>query len=270
MLGAGAMGTVYEAFDRDHGKRVAIKALHALGPEALLLFKNEFRAVQHLRHPNLVALGELFEERGRWFFSMEFVDGVGFLEHVRPGLTGGHTRVDIDRLRSALTHVARGLSALHAGERVHRDIKPSNVIVQRGGRTVILDFGVVRDLGRRGALVEDDFAGTIAYMAPEQALLENVGPAADWYAVGVVLFQALTGRLPFEGGGNDILSAKTTRSAPSPRELVPDAPPDLADLCEGLLRLEPRERPSGNEVLARLGDQPAAGASEAASSSGSV
>ena len=270
MLGEGGMGIVYEAFDRDHAKRVAIKALRALGPEALLLFKNEFRAVQHLRHPNLVALGELFEERGQWFFSMEFVSGVSFLDHVRPMVNSGHARLDVGRLRSALLQVARGLCALHAAERVHRDIKPSNVIVERGGRAIILDFGVVRDLGRRAAPTDDDFAGTIAYMAPEQALLEEVGPPSDWYAVGVMLFQALTGRLPFEGAGTDILSAKTTRSAPSPHELAPDAPPDLADLCEALLRLEPRERPAGSEVLARLGYQAPVEASPGGSSSGAV
>src|SRR5262249_48715368 len=132
-----------------------------------------------LAHPNLVSLGELFEERGRWFFSMELVDGVDFLRHVRPGGT-----LDLARLRDALSQLAAGLSFLHATGKVHRDVKPSNVLCTRN-RVVLLDFGLAGDAN--GDML---CAGTLPYMAPEQHAGRCIGGAADWYSVGVMLWAA--------------------------------------------------------------------------------
>ena len=162
-------------------------------------------------------------------------------------------RLDFPRLEGATRQLAEGLQYLHAAGKIHRDIKPSNVLVSRGGRVVLLDFGLVAELAP--ALSQDDveLSGTPAYMAPERALNGPLTEASDWYSVGVMLFEALTGRLPFSGSFLEVLQAKCERDAPAPRELRPEIPDALDRLCRDLLARAPEERPSGAAVLARLG-----------------
>ncbi len=166
----------------------------------------------------------------------------------------GWRGVDEPRLRAGLRGLVAGVAALHRGGMVHRDIKPSNILVEPDGRVVLLDFGVVAEIAgdhddpqTRGREV----VGTAAYMAPEQVIATEIGPAADWYAVGVVLFEALTGELPYPSGHG--LEAKVTVDAPSPRERTADLPADLVELCERLLRREPGRRPGAAELLERFG-----------------
>jgi serine/threonine protein kinase len=142
-IGEGGMGVVWEAHDKERLTTVALKTLRSLAPDALLRFKNEFRALQDVSHPNLVSLGELIEEGGQWFFTMELVRGVPLASWVRPyeGLP-----YDEARLRTAFAQLADGLQALHARGLLHRDLKPSNVLVSESGRVVLLDFGVVSEL----------------------------------------------------------------------------------------------------------------------------
>ncbi len=266
-LGRGASGIVYEAFDRETNARVALKTLRRLDPYLLVRFKNEFRALQDLRHPNLVRLGELVEEDGSWAFSMELIEGPDFLSYV----TGGHRyvsdafeaapdpsfarapRFDDARLRSALVQLARGLVALHDAGKVHRDIKPTNILVGPDDRLVLLDFGFVA--GREGDpdLEPGWTVGTPDYMAPEQARGELPGPEADWYSVGTLLYRALTGTLPFRGDATSILQDKQYVEPTPPGRAAPDVPPDLDALCASLLAIEPEHRPTGRQVLDRLG-----------------
>src|SRR5262245_52011162 len=180
-LGEGGMGVVYEAIDRETRRKVALKTLRSLDAAAVLRFKNEFRSLQDIEHPNLVGLGELFEEDGQLFFTMELVQGTPFVDFVRPASpialdgepsTSGADGVsdttvtrsntvrrttrstppakdppaacfDEARLRDAFGQLARGIHALHRARKVHRDIKPSNVLVTAAGRVVVLDFGLV-------------------------------------------------------------------------------------------------------------------------------
>ncbi len=272
-LGAGGMGVVYEAIDRERdGLRVALKVLRQQDADSLARLKLEFRALSAMRHPNVAALYELAAEGDVWFIALELIDGVDFLSWVRPELVAARdaptaelgatiqspkaeARYDAPRLEAAFRQLTTGVAFLHAEGRLHRDLKPSNVLVTKEGRVVILDFGLVLEL--EGAREADDgsVVGTAAYMAPEQAGSGVIGPAADWYAVGVMLFQTLTGRVPFDGIGVQVLLDKQRRSAPSPRDFVPSLPGELSELCAGLLRRELAERFGPDELLRRFGGE---------------
>jgi serine/threonine protein kinase/tetratricopeptide (TPR) repeat protein len=296
-LGAGGMGVVREADDRERGAAVALKLLRRADPDSVFRFKREFRALTDLHHENLVSLYDLVAEGDRWFFTMELVEGVDFVTWVRgpsasedegaptlaigmsgpanpqtgagagagppapgaePMIIDDRRTADLERLRSGLVQLVRGLMALHRSGHLHRDIKPSNVLVTARGRVVLLDFGVVAELDAFDPEAGREVVGTPAYMAPEQGLGETAGPASDWYAVGVLLFEALTGRRPFERSRADVLTDKLIMTPPAPGEYARDTPADLDRLCVELLRREPTERPTGEQILARLsvGDAP--------------
>ncbi|MBK7858749.1 MAG: AAA family ATPase [Archangiaceae bacterium] len=148
------------------------------------------------------------------------------------------------------------MAALHAAGRLHRDLKPSNVMVTPGGQVKILDFGLVAELSGHESLTDTQghqLVGTAAYMAPEQVLGETAGPASDWYAVGVMLFQALTGSLPFEGTSMQVLLDKQRNPAPQVRDRNPAAPEDLARLADALLERDPAKRPGAGLLLEKIG-----------------
>jgi len=283
LLGQGGMGVVYEAEDGELGLRVALKLLPGLQPALLRRFKKEFRAAANIRHPNVVRFGDLFSDGDRWFFSMELVHGVDLFAHVRglPGTSPGSMPVPPDpddetvrapkravqpkqpenkgtldqpRVRERFSQLAQGLAAIHAAGQIHRDIKPSNVLVTRECRVVILDFGLATDGEVRTTFLG---AGTPAYMAPEQSASEPVSPAADWYSFGVMLYEALTGVLPFDGQPYEILYRKQREDAVPVRQLVPQVAPELAELCEALLARAPDKRPDSCAILKALGAPPA-------------
>ncbi|MEP7123074.1 MAG: serine/threonine-protein kinase, partial [Byssovorax sp.] len=306
VLGEGGMGVVHVAFDRERGAEVALKTLTRLDPNSLGALKNEFRALADLTHENLVALYELVSEDGAWFLSMEIIDGVSFLAHVRDGLAPRPAQADqstvevqssrmipvtmrsplppgaasstsstsstsspsprlvqpacnVEVLRRALRQLALGVAAIHGAGQVHRDLKPSNVLVTTAGRVVILDFGLATvQKGRRAAPVSGPrlIIGTPEYMAPEQALGEAAGPASDCYAIGMMLFEALTGQLPFVGDTRQILLAKRWSESRAPAELAAGIPEDLAQLCVECLRRAPAQRPTIGEILRRLDGEP--------------
>jgi eukaryotic-like serine/threonine-protein kinase len=261
-LGVGGMGAVFRAFDRRLGREVALKALRHASGRDLYRFKREFRALVDMAHPNLVTLHELHTRGDEWFFTMELVDGVPFLPWVRPGAAlwpAALGRLDIDRLRAALPQLVEGVMALHAGGKVHRDLKPSNVLVTGDGRVVLLDFGLVSDVGPGAHERTHEAAtavGTPAYMSPEQAADRRLGPSSDWYAVGVMLFEALVGARPFGGAVEDLLRRKRIEAAPSPRDVDPTVPAELDALCARLLARDPEARPDGPSILAALGRAP--------------
>ena len=241
-LGRGGMGVVHQATG-PRGETVAVKTLRALTPASAERLKSEFRSVTHLDHPNLVAVHELTHDpaRDEPFIVMDLVDGVGWHEHLR-------RCTDEPALRAVFVQLARGVHALHRADCLHRDLKPGNVLVTADGRVVLLDFGLVHTTAGPD---DDAVAGTPAYMSPEQASGAPLTRASDWYSLGVLLFEALTGRpLATLPGCED----PRRREVPDPRALAPAAPPALAELCLALLAADPAVRPRGPEILRALGD----------------
>jgi serine/threonine protein kinase len=249
LLGSGAFGIVYEAFDCEQGRRVALKVLRRTQPTFLYQFKREFRSLVGIRHPNLVELHELFSEGPFWFFTMDLVRGDNFLTYVQvgdqPDNAPGSVASRLDRLRAASLQLALGIMALHDAEILHRDIKPGNILVSDDGQVRLLDFGLARHAA--ADRLQTTVAGTPAYMSPEQAGGLPIGKASDWYSFGVLMFQALTGFLPSAPG-----SPATRSSAPAAARGV-DVAADLDSLCRDLLDPEPARRPSGHQVVERLG-----------------
>jgi hypothetical protein len=295
-LGAGAFGSVFVVWDRERAQRVALKRLERADPASIYRFKQEFRALADLVHPNLVRLHELFALDDGWCFTMDLVEGVRFdnwargidtpagfdsaVETIQPSdvRRGASVTVveapasqgdaeqrplpprlpfDDQRLRSATRDLFRGVLALHDAGILHRDLKPSNVLVEQNGRVVILDFG----LAATGVVdshksLDGTVAGTPAYMAPEQAKGLALTTATDFYAVGAMLHEILCGHVPFEGAIPEMLAARASRDVPDPRASWQGLPDDLADLAMALLRREPQRRPTSVEVSHRLELEP--------------
>lgn len=289
VIGAGGMGAVFEACDREHGTRAALKTLTHLDARNLLRFKTEFRAVADLSHPNLVSLYELSCHDDLWFFTMERVDGGDLLTGLRgptsdendpgdlptrtaltqgddttPGRLVPSRRVQaspprsIPQLRDALAQLVRGVRALHAAGLLHLDLKPSNVLLDQQGRVVIVDFGLVRsthpgtfsDPMPSADLRTTTISGTPRWMAPEQHTGQGVGEASDWYAVGLMLYQALTGLHAFpQADLKAMVEAKQNVPPIAPAELVAGVPDDLSALAMALIQASPGLRPGG-DVLA--------------------
>jgi serine/threonine protein kinase len=234
--------------------------------------KAEFRSLASVVHPNLVRLHDLIADGDRWCFTMDLVAGRPFLEHERSDSAIAHAaRLTSDAgpettvgaqagkdgtfleepLRDALRQLATGVQAIHAEGKLHRDLKPQNVLITHDGRVVILDFGLVSSQTERpiGETAEDVISGTPAYMAPEQAAGDKALPASDWYAVGVMLYEALTGQLPFLGPLRQILYLKRTTDPVPPRSLCPGISEDLNALCIALMHRDPALRGTGADIL---------------------
>lgn len=252
-LGRGGTGILYQAKDAVRGCDVALKQLRYRGPDAQYALKLEFRALQDVSHPNLVRLHELFADDNGCYFTMDLVVGVSFEQWVRP-----EGRFDESRLRPALAQLLDAVSAIHEAGKLHRDLKPSNVLVTHAGQVIVLDFGLVTDSEPRDSDATEDMLppvallGTPAYMAPELGYGVQPSAASDLYAIGVMLFEALTGKLPFSGSGYSLLLAKRDRPARLPADLDESVPEALRELCMQLLEREPSARPTLEGVLAAL------------------
>ena len=258
-LGAGGMGVVYRAFDRERNAWVALKTVGELDADSIYRFKKEFRSVAGLDHENLVPLYELISHRGRLFFTMELIeDGVDLAQYLwRHGGRPGSPSFD-HLFRDLFRQLVEGTRVLHRAGIVHRDIKPGNVLVRKDGRVVLLDFGLAGDLRAEPPGGDDSaeksfgirrlvhqttdhkISGTAVFMAPEQAAGRALTQAADWYAVGVMMYLVLTGGLPFAGSKQDVLWLKQHEDPPNPADLAPKVDRRLCELCVELLSATPR------------------------------
>jgi eukaryotic-like serine/threonine-protein kinase len=263
-LGSGGAGVVYRVLDHQLQREVALKQLRQASGRDLYRFKKEFRALADIVHPNLVALHELHASNGDWFFTMELVEGMSFIDWVRPPSTiGGPARgrqdivaakLDVDRLRGAMIQLVDALIALHRAGKLHRDLKPSNVLVTQAGRLALLDFGLVASVAEGDP--ERLAVGTPVYMSPEQAADQPLGEASDWYSLGAMLYEALVGRRPFEGEAEQVMTRKQSETPPTPRQLDSGVPQDLSRLCMQLLQPSASGRPTGVAILEALGAKP--------------
>jgi eukaryotic-like serine/threonine-protein kinase len=264
-LGSGGAGIVYRVHDQQLQREVALKLLKQASGRDLFRFKREFRTLADIVHPNLVALHELHATpRGDWYITMELVEGVSFIDWTRPGKSSGPARaradiqdakLDVERLRAALPQLADALHALHIAGKLHRDLKPSNVLVTAKGRVVLLDFGLITSVAEGNP--EHLAVGTPVYMSPEQASDQPLAAASDWYGVGAMLYEALTGRRPFEGGSEQVMTRKQSEQPPPPAP-ADGAPADLAKLTMAMLQPRAAARPIAKAIFDELGSAPSA------------
>ena len=254
-IGRGGFGVVYEARHLKQQNHVALKTLptgangQEINAERLHKFRREFRTLSEINHPNLVGMQSLEFDGTQWFFTMDLIKGNDFLSYVRP-----NEQLDETRLRQSLKQLAGGIIALHEKGIVHRDLKPSNVLVEADGRVVILDFGLVAELQKSGDMTQTRsgmFAGTPRYAAPEQ-MFGDRSEASDWYAMGVMMYEALTGEPPFKGANPmEVLRKKQNEDPPSASQIA-HLPDDLTTLADALLKRDPTFRPGSNQIAESL------------------
>ncbi len=230
LLGRGGMGAVYEVHDLARSETVAMKVLLGASPDLLMMFKQEFRGVAAFSHPNLVTLFDFYHGNEFACLTMELIEGQDIVSHLRANPSRAKTQ-------DALQQLATGVSHLHSLDRLHRDLKPSNIQVTPNGSVVILDFGLLTTRAANLIPVPAPvMAGTIPYMAPELHQGHLPSFASDWFAVGVILFEILTGTRPDQLG-------------PDLDSHLREADPTLAEICLALLDPDSSSR-GGGELLA--------------------
>ncbi len=249
-LGIGGMATVHLAFDQRLERYVAIKLLAehlADDPTFVSRFRREALSAARLVHPNIVQVFDfgLDESQHQHFIVMEHVPGHSCAELLRDR---GH--LDVEQAVDIVSQSCRGLDYAHRNGVVHRDVKPGNLLVAESGAVKLADFGIARAVDQSSITQVGSVLGTAAYLAPEQARGEEAGPRADLYSLGVVTYQLLSGRLPYEASSLSELALKQQRESPAALDqLNPNVPHELAVAVMTALALDPEHRPSDAIVL---------------------
>jgi eukaryotic-like serine/threonine-protein kinase len=268
-IGEGGMGIVYKANDEQLRRTVALKVLppeYVGDAERKRRFVREARAAAAITHPNIAAVYEVGDAAGMTYIAMELIAGSTLRDHIA-------RRLQVREAMRIATAVARALTKAHAKGIVHRDLKPDNVMISEDGEVKVLDFGLAK-LDTRSLIEEQDTVtmegrvmGTFGYMSPEQATAAEVDGRTDVFALGVMLFEMLTGERPFHGKRPlDVLVALSTTGPPAASAQNPDVPPELDQLITRCLQKEPADRLAADEVRMALDamlavDSPVAAAS---------
>ena len=247
-LGVGGSATVWRAFDRQLNRWVALKAPHADEEFDKERFQRESQVVARLQHPRIVRLLDTGQDEYGWFMISELIDGDSLADRIK------QTALTDAEIATLVAEVADAVHYAHGMGVVHRDLKPQNILLDKQGGIYITDFGLARPWKQTSALENADTGvfGTPAYMAPEQVEGEadRVEPRTDVYALGVILFQLLTGELPFRGGVEGVLQQILQHDPTAPRLLRRDVPVDLETLCLKCLEKVPHKRIASAELLA--------------------
>ena len=245
MLGEGGMSVVYKAFDHNMKRTVAVKIIHphlAKDPDFVHRFETEARALAQLRHPNVVGGLDFAQEGELYYIVMEYIPGES-LQTVLQRLRERGEYLPIDEVVQLMIRLADGVDYAHRQGMVHRDLKPGNIIITPEGEPVLTDFGLTRIVGGTYHTRTGMVLGTVLYMAPEQVRGEHVDHRADIYALGVMLFELLTNRLPFQGNGlAEIMQQHLENSVPDPREWRPEVPAALVAIVRKAMAKSPDER----------------------------
>jgi eukaryotic-like serine/threonine-protein kinase len=252
-LGQGGMGTVYLAEDTQLGRKVAIKLLNpglmAQGGQELERFRSEAKVQANLSNPNVVTLHDFIPYGDSFYMVMEFVDGKSLADLVRTaGALPPHIVVAISK------QILEGLAAAHRLGVVHRDLKPSNVLITPDGIAKVMDFGIAKVQGGKNLTATGALVGTVYYMSPEQVRGEAVDARSDIYSFGIILFEILTGRVPFKDESDfKIMVHHVQTPPPPPTQLLPEIPGDIEEIVMLCLKKAPEERfQSADAILAAL------------------
>ncbi len=242
-LGFGGMSTVHLAFDQRLERRVAVKLLAehlADDPTFVSRFQREAQAAARLIHPNIVQVFDSGQDErtGQYFIVMEYIEGSSCAEILRDD-----GWVEVDEAVAIIEQACEGLHYAHRHGVVHRDVKPGNLLRSRDGEVKLADFGIAKATEQSSITQVGSVLGTAAYLAPEQARGEEAGPRADLYALGVVAYQLISGRLPYEASSLTELALKQQQEEPPMLDSVVAAvTPELADAVALALALDPRDR----------------------------
>jgi serine/threonine-protein kinase len=242
-LGFGGMSQVHLAFDRRLERRVAVKLLAehlAEDPTFVSRFQREAQAAARLIHPNIVQIFDSGQDErtGQYFIVMEHIEGQSCAEILRDD-----GWLEVDEAVGIVEQACEGLYYAHRHGVVHRDVKPGNLLRSRDGEVKLADFGIAKATEQSSITQVGSVLGTAAYLAPEQARGEEAGPRADLYALGVVTYQLISGRLPYEAASLTELALKQQQEEPAMLDsLVAAVTPELAEAVAIALALNPRER----------------------------
>ena len=240
-IGSGGMSTVYRAFDQTLERQVAIKLMHreiASDSDQLERFRREARAVAQLSHPHIVGVIDAGEDEGRPYIVFEYVEGETLKERIhRMG------RLPMDEAIAYAIEIARALGCAHSHHIVHRDVKPQNVLIDSEGSAKVTDFGIARTLDQAGLTADGRVLGTTDYVSPEQALGHDVNGQSDIYSLGVVLYEMLTGDVPFHGENQVSVAMKHVREdMPDLQTRRPEASATLASVLDRMTDKDLRRR----------------------------
>ena len=267
-IGAGGMSTVYRAFDTTLERRVAVKLMHreiASDSDQLERFRREARSVAQLSHPHIVGVIDAGEEDGRPYIVLEYVEGETLKERIRR-----MGRLPVDEAIAYAIEIARALGAAHGQAIVHRDIKPQNVLVDEEGSAKVTDFGIARSLEQEGLTADGRVLGTTDYVSPEQALGHDVDGQSDIYSLGVVLYEMLTGDVPFHGENQVSVAMKHVREdLPDVQLMRPEVSARLAAVLDRMTDKDLAHRhPDAESLELDLEDALAAEAARTGTSTG--
>ncbi len=270
-VATGGMGTVFVDVDERLGRRVAIKVLKeelAHDPRFVERFRREARAAGALSHPNVAGVYDFGEDSDRHFMVMEMASGRDLAQVLRE-----EGRLSSDRVVRIGTQIAEAIGHAHNAGLVHRDIKPANVIIGEEDKVKVTDFGIARAAGDSTLTATGSVLGTAHYISPEQAAGDKIGPGTDIYSLGIVLYEMITGTLPFTGDSALAVAMRhVSDEVPRPGELNRDVPDGLDDVVAKATAKAPEDRyASGSDLAAALAaslsptaDQPAVTAAAAA------